>query len=44
MADDKDIQGHAATYAGLISLLFWGAVAAAVIAALVIWLIAPAAK
>ena len=44
MADDKDIQGHAATYAGLISLLFWGAIGAAAIAFFVIWLIAPAAK
>ncbi|WP_174290905.1 aa3-type cytochrome c oxidase subunit IV [Sphingomonas bacterium] len=44
MADDKDIQGHADTYAGLISLLFWGGIGVAVIAAMVIWLIAPAAK
>lgn len=44
MADDKDMQGHVATYGSLISLLKWGAVAVAVIAALVIWLIAPAAK
>jgi hypothetical protein len=44
MADDKNIQAHAATYASLISLLFYGAIAVFVIAALVIWLIAPAAK
>lgn len=44
MADDKDIQGHAATYASLISLLFYGAIAVAAIALFVIWLIAPAAK
>ncbi len=44
MADDKNIQGHAATYASLISLLKWGALAVAVIAAMVIWLIAPTAK
>lgn len=44
MADDKNIDGHVATYAGLIALLFWGAIGAAVIAAAVIWLIAPAAK
>lgn len=44
MADDKDIQGHAATYDSLIALLKWGAVAVALIAAMVIWLIAPAAK
>ena len=44
MADKTQIQGHAATYAGLIALLKWGAVACAVIAALVIWLIAPVGK
>ena len=44
MADDKDIQGHAATYASLITLLKWGAVAVALIAAMVIWLIAPVGK
>ena len=44
MADDKDIQGHAATYASLISMLFYGAIAVFVIAFLVIWLIAPAGK
>ena len=44
MADDKDIQGHAATYASLINLLFYGAIAVFIIAFFVIWLIAPAAK
>ena len=44
MADDKNIKAHAATYSGLISLLFYGAIAAAVIAFFVIWLIAPAGK
>lgn len=44
MADDKNMESHAATYSSLISMLFYGAIAVAVIAALVIWLIAPAAK
>ena len=44
MADDRNIEGHAATYGSLISLLKWGAVAVFVIAFLVIWLIAPAGK
>lgn len=44
MAEETNIQGHAATYASLIALLKWGALGVAVIAALVIWLIAPAAK
>ncbi len=44
MADETDIQGHAATYASLIALLKWGALAVAIIALLVIWMIAPAAK
>jgi hypothetical protein len=40
MAEPTDIQSHAATYAGLIGLLKWGAVGVAIIAAFVIWLIA----
>lgn len=40
MADDGTMQGHVRTYAGLIGVMKWGAVAVAVIAALVIWLIA----
>lgn len=44
MADDKNIDGHVATYASLISMLFWGAIAVFVIAGFVIWLIAPAGK
>ena len=40
MADKTNMQAHAATYAALIGLLKWGAVAVAVIAAGVIWLIA----
>ena len=44
MADDKDIQGHAATYGSLIQLLKWGAVAVFIIAFFVLWLIAPATK
>lgn len=44
MADDRNIQGHAATYGSVISLLKWGAVAVFIIAFLVIWLIAPAGK
>ena len=44
MADETNIHSQAATYSGLISLLKWGAVAAFIVAALVIWLIAPVAK
>ena len=44
MADQQDIQAHTATYAGIISLLKWGAVGAFVVALLVLWLIAPAGK
>lgn len=40
MADPTDLKAHAATYDGLIGLLKWGAVAVAIIVALVIWLIA----
>ncbi|MGI4732500.1 MAG: aa3-type cytochrome c oxidase subunit IV [Janthinobacterium lividum] len=39
MADKTDLQGHVATYDGLIGLMKWGAVAVAVIVAAVIWLI-----
>lgn len=44
MADDANIRGHAATYSSLIAMLKWGGLAVLIIAALVIWLIAPAAK
>ena len=44
MADDNEMQSHVATYASVVSLLFWGAIGVAFIAAMVIWLIAPAAK
>lgn len=44
MADDRNIEGHAATYGSLISLLKWGGVAVFIIAFFVIWLIAPAGK
>lgn len=40
MADPTNIDSHAATYGGMISLLKWGAVASFIVAALVIWLIA----
>ena len=39
MADDADLKGHVATYDGVIGMLKWGAVTAAVLALLVIWLI-----
>jgi hypothetical protein len=37
---DMDIKAHEATYGSVISLLFYGAIGCAIIAALVIWLIA----
>jgi hypothetical protein len=40
MADNGDMRAHEATYAGMISLLKWGAVACFVIAFGVIFLIA----
>ena len=45
MADDTNVQGpnlqaHVKTYDGLINMLFYGAIAVAIIAATVIWLIA----
>ena len=40
MAEHTDLSSHTATYAGLIRLMFWGAIGCAIIAALVIWLIA----
>ena len=40
MADDANMQGHVKTYDGLINMLKYGAVAVAIIAAAVIWLIA----
>ena len=44
MADDVNIRGHAATYSSLIAMLKWGGAAVFIIAALVIWLIAPVGK
>lgn len=40
MADDANLKAHEATYGGLIVLLKWGAVAALLLAALVVWLLA----
>ncbi len=40
MADDANLQAHVKTYDGLINMLFYGGIAVAVIAAIVIWLIA----
>ena len=38
--DKGSLAPHLRTYDGVTSLLFWGAIVAALIAALVIWLIA----
>ena len=42
MADhgDMNIKAHEATYGSVTSMLYWGAIGCAIIAALVIWLIA----
>ena len=40
MAGDMDISAHTKTYAGVMSLLKYGTVACAIIAAFVVWLIA----
>lgn len=40
MADPADIKAHESTYAGMIGLLKWGAVACFLLAFFVIWLIA----
>ncbi|WP_267396355.1 MULTISPECIES: aa3-type cytochrome c oxidase subunit IV [unclassified Sphingomonas] len=40
MADNSGLEAHEATYGSVIGLLKWGAVACAVIAGFVIWLIA----
>jgi hypothetical protein len=40
MAGNGDFKAHESTYGSVMKMLFWGAVACAVIAALVIWLIA----
>lgn len=40
MANKPDIASHAATYAGVIALIKWGAIAAAMLAALAMWCIA----
>ncbi|MBD8551114.1 aa3-type cytochrome c oxidase subunit IV [Sphingomonas sp. CFBP 8764] len=39
MADDANIKGHAATYDSVIGVMRIGAIACAVIVAIVIWLI-----
>ncbi len=44
MADKSDMKAHVSTYDSVIGMLKWGAVAVAIVAAGVIWLIAPAAK
>ena len=40
MVEKPSLQAHVETYGGVIAMLKWGAVACAIIAALVIWLIA----
>jgi hypothetical protein len=40
MAGNSDIKPHVQTYNRMIGMLTWGAVAVAVIVAIVIWLIA----
>ena len=40
MAGNGDMKAHVATYSSVTKMLIWGAIACAVIAALVIWLIA----
>ena len=40
MAGDMDIRAHSSTYGRVIGMLKWGAVACALIAVLVVWLIA----
>ncbi len=39
MADRTDIKTHESTYAGMIGLLKWGAVACFILAFFVVWLI-----
>jgi hypothetical protein len=40
MADQGDMKAHVATYSSVIAMLKWGAVACAIVVAIVIWLIA----
>ena len=40
MANEGEMKAHEATYFSMIGMLKWGAVACALIAALVVWLIA----
>jgi hypothetical protein len=40
MAGNGDLKAHESTYSSVTKMLFWGAIACAVIVALVIWLIA----
>ena len=37
---DMDINAHRSTYGSVTTMLFWGAIGCAIVAALVIWLIA----
>ncbi|MBV8237892.1 MAG: aa3-type cytochrome c oxidase subunit IV [Sphingomonas sp.] len=39
MAEKSDMKAHVTTYTGVMSLLKWGTLGVALIAALVIWLI-----
>jgi hypothetical protein len=38
--DHTDLKPHVDTYAGMIAMLKWGTVAAAIVTAIVIWIIA----
>jgi len=40
MANQTDMKAHSATYEGVIGLMKWGALASAIVAAIVVWLIA----
>lgn len=40
MAGNGDLKAHESTYVSVTKMLFWGAIACAVIVTLVIWLIA----
>lgn len=40
MANQTDMKAHSATYEGVIGLMKWGALACAIVAAIVVWLIA----
>ncbi|MEG8014660.1 MULTISPECIES: aa3-type cytochrome c oxidase subunit IV [unclassified Sphingomonas] len=40
MADDTNMKSHVATYGSMIGVMKWGAMACALLVAIVIWLIA----